>query len=792
MLICKICKRKVSSVESFFLHLRYSHYQTERIRCPHEKCICVYPTNSSLKKHLKSHCVESDSISVDDFELTENVTNISAEDLKQNELKGTVTDIVLNLKNDMLRNALELLSDEQITIKKSLEVSRKSFDCYSKAFLSLKKLENQLVGETKILNDFYDFFLDPSSVQSEFKLKNALINAGVYISSKDYTISSTNVLTFLNGVPKLREEKKIVKMFDIPRILEKFFNLPNIMSEIYNFVTGLQSCHDGSISNIVQSPLWKKLLSLEKSDDPSVLYLPINIFFDDFEPLNVVGSHSGAYKIGGTYMGLPFLPDHIVSKLEYIFPVALFFSEDRILYGNEKLFEPIVNMLNGLYYNGINVNFGKIRKVKFIVALVIGDNLGLNGILSFSEGFNHNYYCRFCKLKKHLLQKLSTEDAAYLRNCKNYCEDLLIQDFSLTGIKIDSVFNKICRFHVTRNFSVDILHDFLEGVCHYDLCNIILNFLTQNVFMLDELNASIRFHNYGPFAKNKKIDPITMEMLKNKKLRTTGEEMLILVVNFAFIIGHRINKYSSEWKLYLVLRQILSIVTAKTVHIQTYQLLSSLISTHHNLYLQCFPDDNLKPKHHFMVHYPRIMQAIGPLSSVSCMRYESFHKKFKNISKVVSCRINLLTTFAKKIEFQFSHFFLYFEGTLKKVKFGLIDDADKIFLYRKYNFRTDSKKTVLSSFVDVGGILVKRNSVIQTGIEIDDTPNFGLVTDVIIENENIISFGCQKLTNLGFYEHLHAYSVHVENEFFICKFSKNYLQTVSYIFDAGDRKLVSF
>lgn len=312
------------------------------------------------------------------------------------------------------------------------------------------------------------------------------------------------------------------------------------------------------------------------------------------------------------------------------------------------------------------------------------------------------------------------------------------------------------------------------------------------MFTLDELNANIRFHNYGPFAKNKKMDPITIEMLNNKKLRTTGEEMFILVVNFAFIIGHRVNKYSPEWKLYLVLRQILSIVTAKTVHIRTYQLLSSLVSAHHALYLQCFPEDNLKPKHHFMAHYPRIMQAIGPLSSVSCMRYESFHKKFKNISKVVNCRINLLTTFAKKIEFQLSHFFLYFEGTLKKIKFGNVDDVDNMLLFRKYNFKTDSKKTVVSSFVDVGGILVKRNSVIQTGIEIDDTPKFGLVTDVIIENENTISFGCQKLTNLGFHEHLHAYSVEIENDFFICKFSKDYLQKVSYIFDAGDKKFVSF
>lgn len=661
MLSCKTCKTKFDLVDSFFVHLRYYHPLTENIKCPYEKCTRFYSDRSSLKKHLKIHSFDPDPI--EKFEITETKVDAPQNVLQNfglNKTNDELSKVLLNLKNEMMKHTLELLSDELITIKKSLEISRTSFECYSKAFLSLKKIENQFDSESSNLNEFYEFFSDPSSVQSEAKLKKALINAGVYIPSKDFILSSIKILTFVNSVPKLREEKRIVKMFDIPNILQKFFNLPNVMSELFSYFHTLESCTDGSISNIIQSPLWKQLLNLEKNSDDSTLYLPINIYFDDFEPLNVVGSHSGAYKVGGTYLGLPFLPDHIISKLEYIFPVALFFSEDRNEIGNDKIFSPIVNMLNNLYTNGITVNFENIRRVKFIVTLILGDNLGLNGILSFSEGFNHNYYCRFCKLAKNLMQKQLFEDPTCLRNCQNYTSDLLNGDFAQTGVRSSSIFNNICRFHVTRNFSVDILHDFLEGVCHYDLCNIIKNLLDQKAFTLDELNANIRYHNYGPVVKNKKIDPITVEMLDKNKIRSSGEEMHILVASFAFIIGHRINKDSLEWKLYVVLRRILSIVTAKTIHKRTHEFLSDLITEHHRLYLQCFPDDTLKPKHHFMVHYPRIMQRIGPLSSVSCLRYESYHKKFKNISKVVSCRINLLTTFAKKIEFQLSYFFFIF------------------------------------------------------------------------------------------------------------------------------------
>lgn len=85
----------------------------------------------------------------------------------------------------------------------------------------------------------------------------------------------------------------------------------------------------------------------------SVLFLPLNVYFDDFEPQNVIGSHSGAYKTGSIYMGLPCLSDHMISKLDFTFPVALFFSEDRLEFGNNAVFQPIINMLNDLYALGV-------------------------------------------------------------------------------------------------------------------------------------------------------------------------------------------------------------------------------------------------------------------------------------------------------------------------------------------------------------------------------------------------------------------------------------------------------
>lgn len=72
-----------------------------------------------------------------------------------------------------MKHSLELLSDELISRKKSLEVLNKSFKYYSEAILKIKKYDDRL--NTHNFNEFCEFFDDPSSVQSEYKLKKALI-----------------------------------------------------------------------------------------------------------------------------------------------------------------------------------------------------------------------------------------------------------------------------------------------------------------------------------------------------------------------------------------------------------------------------------------------------------------------------------------------------------------------------------------------------------------------------------------------------------------------------------------
>lgn len=165
---------------------------------------------------------------------------------------------------------------------------------------------------------------------------------------------------------------------------------------------------------------------------------------------------------------------------------------------------------------------------------------------------------------------------------------------------------------------------------------------------------------------------------KYKKIRSSAAEMHSLFTHFALIIGHKVDPQSVEWKLYLKLRKIMAIVFSKTIHRRSFELLAFLVKEHHELYIICFGRNSLKPKHHFMVHYPKMCFMIGSLQSISSMRYESFHKKFKNVANTTTCRINLLTTFAIKCEYQFANFLLNFDKLLYEPNFGKSEDISNI------------------------------------------------------------------------------------------------------------------
>lgn len=137
--------------------------------------------------------------------------------------------------------------------------------------------------------------------------------------------------------------------------------------------------------------------------------LQIQLFYDDFETANPLGSKCGVHKIGALYFVLRNLPPKFNSALMNIHLVALFHTEDLKKYDFNPILEPLINDIKTLQSCGIDLPFSA-EKVHGTICQITGDNLGMHAILGFTESFNGRYFCRLCLIEKGDGQIVYNED----------------------------------------------------------------------------------------------------------------------------------------------------------------------------------------------------------------------------------------------------------------------------------------------------------------------------------------------------------------------------------------------
>lgn len=119
----------------------------------------------------------------------------------------------------------------------------------------------------------------------------------LYVPDIAYNLDNFNVPTHQYGENILSKlGMHITEILDLNDFFTKLFDLPNFLNEIIEYNNSLDE--PDWISNILQTDFWKdKARNLDLKDDE--IALPLFIYFDEFEPLNALGSHSSAYKLAG-------------------------------------------------------------------------------------------------------------------------------------------------------------------------------------------------------------------------------------------------------------------------------------------------------------------------------------------------------------------------------------------------------------------------------------------------------------------------------------------------------------
>ena len=287
------------------------------------------------------------------------------------------------------------------------------------------------------------------------------------------------------------------------------------------------------------------------------------------------------------------------------------------------MLDPLVQDIQILERDGIRVPLYD-DLVYGTIVQVTGDNLGLHCLFGFVESFSARYCCRFCLAEKEDFQTEFTEDSPKItmRTQALHAEHCQTMETNprltyVMGVKRSCLLNSLQYFNTCENFSVDIMHDILEGVAQFEIKLIILHVIEQYTTS-KEVDRRIKSFNYGYMEQNNK--PPTLKLVEDSNdLGLNAIQSWCLLRNLPLIFGDLVCPNDQHWYLLLLLLQIVNIVFSPVLSKGITIFLKHLIAEHHRLFKHLFPHKNLLPKHHFMVHYPTCIPT-GP----TCINWTSF------------------------------------------------------------------------------------------------------------------------------------------------------------------------
>lgn len=517
---------------------------------------------------------------------------------------------------------------------------------------------------------------------------------------------------------------------------------------------------DGYIRSLLDGSVWKtRTAGLE-----SKLVIPLNLFFDDFTTTDTVSPHAARTSVCGIYCYIPCLPANVLTKLDNIHVVGYVLSEDRKEYDNEQLFSNLVNTFIDLETTGLEISYKHENvTVYFMLGYITGDNLGLSGILDLVESARANFYCRLCKRNREQRENDTIEYEDSFRTVENYQEDLLQDDPSMTGIKNNSVFNQIPSFHIVFNVYFDLMHDLWEGICVYGLGHYLNYFIrTEKLFTLDDLNYRKNLFVFGKLNSSNIPDNIKDINVSKSKVKMTASEIKTLVTFFPLIIGDLVPENDPVWKHFCVLLKICHILMLREISPEHLSILRELVNTHHTQYVNLF-NDQLKPKHHNIVHYATFILCSGTPRHQWTMRGEAKHREAKQYSRVTNNKINLCKSLGIKASLKFAYnvFNNSFIPTsidlstsklsimkLKSDYTGLITD----------NYKIDSTAVkYVDKFLKNGSEFTK-NTIFY--IKQNDLASIYELEDIMLDRDENLILICYNIHSRCFDEHFQSFEVY--------------------------------
>lgn len=781
---CLLCDfNEVVNVKDYFHHLGCHLKCKETVTCPYNNCFFKCSVYSSLRSH-KSRYHNSESFEDFKSELVDDSLRVSEQPdnvetcTNSKPIDTASCSVVYEIDCADVESDNESQNDDESDIKRRLGLLLLRMQ----AVLHISKSATQ-----EIVDELYDIGVLTGEL-SKNSIKRALQKSQISDTTIELVtkcLQENNPFSCLSSIGNLGteykrglyykenfsvidpveyvldgSEKKTFVYVPISKVLPALLNRGDVIDKILEQVN---SPSEYSVYQSVRDGLHFKNNTLLSGDK---LCISLGLYIDEFEICNPLGTSRKKHKVTAIYWVLADLPVKYRSALSSIYLAILCKSNDLKTFGYKQVIEPLLKDLNVLENQGFYISRLD-TCVKGTVLYVSSDNLGAHSFAGFQESFNVERFCRFCLAGRNEIQTVSVRSGTFpIRTKLSYndaIKTLKEQETStVDGVKRECVLNELSYFHCVTGFPPDFLHDLLEGIVPVELGLCLKTLIGRKYFTFEELNTAIQNFPYRFSDSTNRPQKITKTFTVNGTIGGNGHENWTLLRLLPLLIGDKIPENDCVWGVILELKDIVEVLASSVFTEEKLCYLEAKIHEHRQLLQEAFPEFKLRPKHHFIEHYPYLIRCFGPLLDFWTIRFEAKHSFFKKVVRDVNNFKNILHTLACRHQLMLAYYMdtpTLFKPAVK---------VEKISVVALHCLDSSVKSTIKSQFSSVTTVSLATNATIHgtkytrgmflSAGSTSGLPDFGKIINVLIV-ENKPHFIIEPYT-AWYIEHLRCYELY--------------------------------
>ena len=415
--------------------------------------------------------------------------------------------------------------------------------------------------------------------------------------------------------------------------LVNYLNIPEVWSEICKNRTSLDIMEDFCDGTYMQeNPVLQQ--------HPNSLQILLNT--DSLEVVNPIGAHTKKHKIDVFYWTLANIPPYMRSKWTNIHLLGICKTKHLKKHGTKKFLTDFLDTCVHLQ-EGMRVQVGGTGKTIYgVLTAVLADTPAAAFITDMKQSTSFaKKGCRTCNINTPDIQtciKLSDLEERCPVLHRQRCLDLDQMPERLRpywskqwGINGTSPLLRLPYFNISHCTPHDPLHVCLEGVFNYATALILQIGLDAKLFTIPWLNANIANFPYSYLDRDNRPEEITRAQLyESVALKQTAAGLLTLNYILPYILQEKFDNLDRYYRNYMHLVSIVTLCCSPHCTVDTAGEMQVLVEGYLHEFKQLFPNNRLKPKHHFLLHLPSQIVRFGPLRNQWLFRFESKNNSFKN------------------------------------------------------------------------------------------------------------------------------------------------------------------